>query len=194
MIKIGLTGGIGAGKSYVASRLTSLFSIPVYNCDEESKHIVANDPSIREQLTKKVSPDVYTSEGNLNKQVLADFIFSDKANREVVNSIVHPAVIRHFESWTQTQHSSFVGVESAILFESGLSLHVDRIVCVIAPLEVRISRAMLRDSSTRRQTEARINSQMSNEELARRSHYSIVNDGQTDVDTQLRNLVRLLSE
>ena len=119
MIKIGITGGIGSGKSVVAS-LLALSGVPVYIADEESKWLTNNSPVIREKLTALFDPEIYTNEG-LNKKLLASHIFNNPEQLQQVNQIIHPEVNRHFSAWVERQTSPLCAIESAILFESGFS-------------------------------------------------------------------------
>lgn len=162
MIKIGITGGIGSGKSVVAS-LLALSGVPVYIADEESKWLTNNSPVIREKLTALFGPEIYTSEG-LNKKLLASHIFNNPEQLQQVNQIIHPEVNRHFSAWVERQTSSLCAIESAILFESGFYKVVDVSLMVYAPKELRIERVLGRDSASREEIERRINSQMSDEE------------------------------
>ena len=123
MIKIGITGGIGSGKSVVAS-LLALSGVPVYIADEESKWLTNNSPVIREKLTALFGPEIYTNEG-LNKKLLASHIFNNPEQLQQVNQIIHPEVNRHFSAWVERQTSPLCAIESAILFESGFYKVVD---------------------------------------------------------------------
>ena len=140
MIKIGITGGIGSGKSVVAS-LLALSGVPVYIADEESKWLTNNSPVIREKLTALFGPEIYTNEG-LNKKLLASHIFNNPEQLQQVNQIIHPEVNRHFSAWVERQTSPLCAIESAILFESGFYKVVDISLMVYAPRELRIERAL----------------------------------------------------
>ena len=145
MIKIGITGGIGSGKSVVAS-LLALSGVPVYIADEESKWLTNNSPVIREKLTALFGPEIYTNEG-----------FNNPEQLQQVNQIIHPEVNRHFSAWVERQTSPLCAIESAILFESGFYKVVDISLMVYAPRELRIERALGRDSASREEIERRIN-------------------------------------
>lgn len=155
---IGITGGIGSGKSYVADILRHDFGIPVYDCDAEAKRLTASDHDIRRQLTELVGDDVFRGE-HLVRQRLADFLFSSEENARKVNSIIHPAVLRDFCQWAGKQSAPVVAMESAILFESGFNTKVDKVLFVDAPEEVRLERAMLRDAASKEQIRARMTMQ-----------------------------------
>lgn len=175
MIKIGITGGIGSGKSVVAS-LLNLHGIPVYLADTESKILTATSPVIREKLIALLGKELYTEEGLLNKKLLATYIFSNPEYLKEVNAIIHPEVKRHFTEWAERQLSEFCAIESAILFESGFSQTVDKSLMVYAPLELRIGRAMQRDNVSREEIISRINNQLPDETKKERSDYVIHND------------------
>ena len=175
MIKIGITGGIGSGKSVVAS-LLALSGVPVYIADEESKWLTNNSPVIREKLTALFGPEIYTNEG-LNKKLLASHIFNNPEQLQQVNQIIHPEVNRHFSAWVERQTSPLCAIESAILFESGFNRVVDTTLMVYAPMEVRIKRALERDVVSREEVIRRIESQLSDEVKKEKSDYVVFNDG-----------------
>lgn len=175
MIKIGITGGIGSGKSIVAS-LLNLHGIPVYLADTESKILTATSPVIREKLIALLGKELYTEEGLLNKKLLASYIFSNPEYLKEVNAIIHPEVKRHFTEWAERQLSEFCAIESAILFESGFNQTVDKSLMVYAPLELRIGRAMQRDNVSREEIINRINNQLPDETKKEWSDYVIHND------------------
>lgn len=174
MIKIGITGGIGSGKSVVAE-LLRLCGVPVYIADEESKRLTATSPVIRRQLTALLGTDIYP-DGQLDKRRLAARIFHDPACLQQVNAIIHPEVNRHFQDWAARQQTPFCAIESAILFESGFDRTVDVSLMVYAPPALRISRAMERDRATRAEVLGRIENQLADEIKKERSHYVIYND------------------
>ena len=184
---IGLTGGIGSGKSTV-SRLLKTMGIPVYTADTESKKLVNTSPQIRERLTATFGSQLYAN-GELDKAMLASLIFGNNENLRHVNSVIHPTVFEDFRHWAEQQQSSLVVVESAILFDSGFNKTVDVTVNVSAPREVRIRRVEERDKVSRESIEARINSQMPEEERNRLSDYTIFNDERQALLPQVENLL-----
>ena len=192
-IKIGITGGMGSGKS-VVSQLLQVLDIPVYDCDAESKRLTVSDPFIRQQLIALLGEEVYLP-SSLNKTLLANYLFASADHVKQINAIIHPRLKEDFKQWVQ-QHSAyqFVAMESAILFEAGFTDVVDQILMVYAPMEVRIARAMQRDQATRDAVESRIRQQLDDEEKRSRSHFVIVNDGNTPVVPQVLNFIHLLSE
>ena len=184
MKKIGITGGIGSGKS-VISRILKSMGYPVYDSDSWAKHLMNNHPNIRQALINKFGIETYTPEG-LNRTYLAQQIFNDKANLAFVNSIVHPTVCNHFMQWAENQHTEFVFIESAILFSSGLDTILDKVIYVNAPQELRIQRAILRDNASAETITARINNQSHDNEYAHtHSDFIINNDNQTLIIPQL---------
>ncbi len=174
MIKIGITGGIGSGKSVIAS-LLNLYGIPVYVADTESKILTETSPAIKEKLTALFGDDLYTDKG-LNKKLLASHIFTNPEYLQQVNAIIHPEVNNHFSAWTKAQASPICAIESAILFESGFNKVVDKSLMVYAPREIRIERAVLRDNTAREEIIRRIENQLPDETKRDRSDYVIYND------------------
>lgn len=163
MVILGITGGIGSGKSYISSLLHKQMNVPVYDCDTEAKRLICEDDTIRQKLTELAGASVYRN-GELQKNVLADYLFSSQQHVQQVNAIVHPAVRKDIGKWVKQQDSPVVAVESAILYESGFDTLVDKVLFVNAPLELRIQRSMKRDGSTREQVEARIGMQQSEQQ------------------------------
>lgn len=189
MIKIGITGGIGSGKSVVAT-LLGLSGIPVYIADEESKRLTETSPVIKEKLVSLFGADLYAS-GRLDKRLLASHIFNNPETLKQVNAIIHPEVDRHFHDWVAKQSTALCAIESAILFESGFDKIVDIRLMVYAPLALRIERASRRDTVSRAEIERRIQNQLPDEEKKDRSDYVIYND---DKQALLPQIQRLLDE
>ena len=197
MKTIGITGGIGSGKSYVSNLLRQKFGIPVYDCDKEAKRLTAEDEEIRQRLIALVGPEVFAG-GGLNKQLLADYLFADVEHASAVNAIIHPVVLKDFVEWSMVLprpqsrpgarasgngQCSMVGLESAILYESGFNASVDYVLFVDAPEDVRLRRAMLRDNASEAQIRARM--KMQRPELHRLQADFII-DNSTDDDTRLQ--------
>lgn len=179
---IGITGGIGSGKSYVSTLLQQKFGIPVYDCDAEAKRLTATNEEIRQQLIALVGPEVFEG-GELNKKLLADYLFADVENASQINAIIHPVVLKDFIKWTtDNRQQTIVGLESAILYESGFSNSVDYVLFVDAPEDVRLHRAMLRDSASEAQIRARM--KMQQPELHRLQADFIINNNVSN-DTEL---------
>lgn len=191
MITIGLTGGIGCGKSYVAGKM-KLRGIPVYDSDYRAKLITATNPVVKMELTRLVGPTLYCpcGCGVMQKEVLAQFMFGNPDNMARVNAIVHPRVKEDFRQWANAQKGNdFCILESAILFESGFDGEVDFKVCVDAPLELRIRRCIKRDNTTREAVEDRIGSQMDQAEKCRLADFVIVNDDVQALEPQISALI-----
>ena len=191
MIKIGITGGIGSGKSVVAS-LFQLLGVPVYIADEESKRLTNQSMTIRRQLIAHYGEAIYTAEG-LNKPLLAAKIFQDPAQRRIVNGIIHPEVKHHFEAWAAQQETPLCAIESAILFESGFDQVVDTHLMVYAPKALRIERATTRDAASREAIQQRIESQMADEEKRELVDHLIYNDNQQPLIPQVTALIARLT-
>lgn len=179
-----ITGGIGSGKSYVCRMLESR-GISVYDCDAAAKRLMRTSEKLQQELRQLVGQDVYTSDGQLQKRVLANFLLASEANKLALNDVIHPAVAEDFLS------SGMTWLESAILFESGFDRRIrfDRIVCVSAPRNVRIQRIMRRDNITAEKAAEWIDTQMAQEEVERSSHFVIVNDGKSDIEQQVDNML-----
>ena len=185
-MKIGITGGIGSGKSYVCRRLEARGFV-IYDCDTAAKRLIRTSPELQEQLTALIGPDTYrlTADGyQLNKKAVAQFLLASEANAQAIDAIVHPAVFRDFEE------SGLEWMESAILFESGAYRLVDKAICVSCPDETRILRVMQRDGISREKVLEWMNRQLPQEEVLRRADFEIINDGIADIDKQLNKILR----
>ncbi len=180
---IGITGGIGSGKSYVC-KLLEKQGIKVYDCDAAAKRLMAQDVELQQKLSVIVGDNIYYN-GKLQKSVLAQFLLQSDENKLAVDDIVHPAVARDFLA------SGCSWLESAILFDSGFNyrLPFDYFVAVTAPVELRISRIMHRDSISREQAMAWIGRQMPQEEVSQLCNFVINNDGHKDLDSQINQLI-----
>jgi dephospho-CoA kinase len=175
-MKTGITGGIGSGKSYVCQRLKA-YGINVYDCDAAAKRIIRTSETVRQQLQQLI--------GSLEKADIARFLLESESNAKAIDKIVHPAVFRDFEE------SGFEWMESAIIYESGIFRLVDRVVAVTAPEEVRIQRIMQRDGITREKALQWMQRQWPQDEVRRRADIEIINDGTHDIDSQIRQLIKL---
>jgi dephospho-CoA kinase len=187
---IGITGGIGSGKS-ILSKLFEVFEIPVYIADREAKRLMDSSSDIRLKLIEKFGKTIY-SESNLNRKKLAELIFSDPEAVSYVNSIVHPAVQKDFALWIKSRSCPVVAIESAILFESGFDLLVNFIVTVSAPLEARIERVRKRDDLSEKEIADRIKNQISEKERINRSDFVIFNDDLQALIPQMELLLRTI--
>lgn len=192
MTRIGITGGIGSGKSYLCQLLKQR-GIPVYHCDEEARRLMVENPSIRQQLQELIGNEAYI-DGALNKPAIAKYLFASDGNAARINRIVHPVVKQDFTEWAARQEAPIVAQECALLFESGFTDTVDETVEVYAPKDIRLQRAMRRDHATTEQIEARIAQQMDEEEKRRRADHCIINDGTSDLDAQLHLLLEQIAK
>ena len=181
-MKIGITGGIGSGKSFVCKRLKAR-GIDVYDCDTAAKRLIRTSPEIRQQLTVLIGEDAYHGEA-LNTAAVAKFLLANEANAKAIDDIVHPAVFRDF------QESGMQWMESAIMYESGINQLVDRVIVVTAPLEVRIQRVMKRDGISRENVLQWMQRQWSQDKVRELADDEIVNDGIADIDAQIDNILR----
>lgn len=189
--RIGITGGIGSGKSVVAS-LLQLYDIPVYIADTESKKLTNESPVIREKLTELIGDHLYTPKG-LDKKRLSSLIFADAELLNKVNAIIHPEVNRHFQQWVAEQQTPFCAIESAILFESGFDKAVDCSLMVYAPLEIRLQRVMKRDGASEAEVRKRIANQLADEIKKERADYVIYNDDRQSLIAQVEAYIQCLS-
>ena len=187
MKRIGITGGIGAGKSLVAEIIKAM-GYPVYNSDERAKELTESNPKIKEGLIHLFGEEIYQND-TLNKFALAQAIFSDESLREKVNALIHPIVREDFNLWALAQNNSLVFNESAILFETGSFKNFDAIILVYAPKELRIKRIMKRDNCSENEVLKRMNSQFSDEEKYQLTEFRVLNDGQTPLLVQVEKII-----
>src|SRR5690606_38987257 len=175
-LRIGITGGIGSGKSYVAKIFKAL-GIPFYDADRVAKNIMNEDADLRKELEFAFGAAVYGVDGLLDRTYLADIVFKDKEQLAKLNSLVHPVVIRHGEEWAGAQTTPYSLKEAALLFESGSYKSLDYTILVVAPKEVRIKRVMERDGTDRIQVEQRMDKQLPDEEKERMANFILINTG-----------------
>ncbi len=173
IFRLGVTGGIGSGKSTVCKTF-NILGIPVFSADEEGRIIMDTDTRLREDLNNLIGEDLYAS-GELDRVRLASMIFNDNNLLDSVNRLVHPLVFNKYREWCRQQYSDYVIFEAAILFEAGAEEYVDMILAVIAPLEERVKRVMERNRMSREQVMERVKNQISDEEMIERSDFHINN-------------------
>jgi dephospho-CoA kinase len=171
--KLGVTGGIGSGKTSVCKVFTVL-GIPVFSADRIARDIMDSDSEIIRKINTIAGRDLY-SDGSLDRMALASLIFNDHTLLEMVNALVHPVVFSHFASWEKNQTAPYVIMEAAILFESGASKLVDKIATIATPEEERLSRVTLRSRLSRRQVMERMKNQLDDESRIKLSDYVIYN-------------------
>ena len=191
MKRIGITGGIGSGKSIVTQLLT-IYGIPAYIADDESKRLTNTAPAIRTALINLFGESIYTEQG-LNRQMLASQIFNNDLILKQVNNIIHPIVADDFNCWCTRQENSLCAVESAILFESGFNKLTDVTLMVYAPLEIRISRVLSRDHVSKESIINRIKSQMPDEEKEQLADFTIINDGKHALIPQVEKFLEQIA-
>jgi dephospho-CoA kinase len=190
MLKIGLTGGIGSGKSTVAKVFETL-GIPVYYADTEAKRLMNESDEIRSRLIKEFGEETY-KDGKLNRPYLAGIVFNHTDKLDLLNSIIHPVILRDSDEWMQKQNTPYAIKEAALLYESSAVTHLDKVIGVYAPEALRIKRVMARDHSTEEEVRARMKNQMHDEIKLRLCDYIINNDEQNSVLEQVLHLHQLL--
>lgn len=184
---IGITGGIGSGKTTVA-KIFSLLGIPVYSADDAAKEIMVKDPLLVAQIREHFGDAAYFDDGSLNRKHISNIVFADKAQLEVLNSLVHPATIRDSEAWARRQASPYVLKEAALMYETESFHHVDKVIVVSAPQALRIQRVMKRDGVDRNAVLARMHKQLDEAIKLKLADYVIYNDEQQMVIPQVLSL------
>ena len=180
---VALTGGIGSGKSYVCKLLAER-GISVYDCDAHAKELMRTSQPLQQQLSALVGEDVFRN-GVLQKAILAAYLLQSETHVQAVNAVIHPTVAHDFEQSGQSW------LESAILFDSGFinRVSIDKVICVTAPIEVRVQRIVYRDQITPAKAQEWINRQLPQSEMLKLSNYEIVNDGQRNLDSQIQAII-----
>ncbi|MEP1487270.1 MAG: dephospho-CoA kinase [Algibacter sp.] len=186
MTIIGLTGGIGSGKTTVAKEFETL-GVPVYIADVEAKKLMLRSKIIKRKLVQLFGDKAYV-DGALNKPLIASFIFNDKAYLQKMNAIIHPKVASHFKKWVLKQKAPYVIKEVAILFENGGDTYCDFVITVTAPKAIRIERVLSRDTTTKEKVKAIMNNQWNDEEKIKRSHFVIDNIAFDDTKKQILDI------
>ena len=183
-MKVGLTGGIGVGKSIV-STVFSVLKIPVYEADSKAKLLMQSDKQLMDELIDAFGQNIFIH-NQLIPSILAQIVFNDRKALSKVNSIVHPYVMQDFITWTQSHSDDpYVIMESAILIESGLCSHFDKIICITSPLKMRIERIRKRDGISEDLVKQRISNQLSDKEKLPKCDYIIYNDDNSMVLPQV---------
>ncbi|MES2807221.1 MAG: dephospho-CoA kinase [Bacteroidota bacterium] len=176
MLKIGITGNIGSGKTTV-SKLFELLGIPVFYADAAAKEIMVTDPLLIAGVKETFGDEAYLADASLNRKYIADIVFNDDAQLAKLNDLTHPAVFRAFDTWVAgIKDTPYVMKEAAILFESGSYKFCDYSLLVTAPFELRAARVNKRDGTTRQQVEAREARQFTEEKKRQLTDYIIAND------------------
>ena len=185
-LRIGLTGGIGSGKTTVA-RIFEVLGIPVYYADDAARRIMNEDPALQAEIIKNFGEQSYV-DGKLNREYLASIVFQDKKKLATLNALVHPATIRNSIQWMKCQTAPYAIREAALIFESGVQGQLDYVIGVSAPVELRIERAMRRDKLTRQQVLDRMDRQINETIKMRLCDFVIVNDAKKPVIAQVLKL------
>lgn len=189
MYKIGVTGGIGSGKSTVCELLRDR-GVAVYDSDSRAKQLMAESEALREQLIAAFGAECYNAEG-LDRAFLASKVFGNEEALQQLNSIVHPAVRADFQAWAEQQQSPYVVLESAILFEAGFETEVDATLAVMAPMPMRLERTMARDGVDKESVMRRMEHQLSDDELHRRASRTIVNINREYLEGDIEQLHKI---
>ena len=188
MLVLGLTGGIGSGKTTVAN-IFKEFGVPVYNSDERAKWLMNNDSTLRSKISDLFGDESYLN-GELNRKLISSKVFKDSELLKKLNGLVHPVVGKDFEAWESRQTSDIVLKEAAILIESGAYKQVDKLIVIFAPVTVRIKRVLQRDKVTEEEVMHRINNQLSDEDRLKFADYIIKNDGEHLLIPQVKNIIK----
>ncbi len=191
MKRVAITGGIGSGKSTVCRALAALSGAPIYDSDSRAKQVMATNPEVRQELVGLFGEEVFEG-GVLNRALISSRVFGNPPMLQRLNAIVHPRVVADFEQWAESQSSSYVILESALLFTSPLVGHYDLAVVVDAPLEMRVERCVGRDGATPEEVRRRIGSQMSADEMRQRADIVVEADGR-DLRPAVEEIDRIMS-
>ncbi len=187
---IGLTGGMGSGKTTVANFFKDL-GIPVFIADEAAKYLMSQDSEVKNELISLFGSEAYKNE-ELDRKYIASKVFNSSEKLQELNQIIHPAVAAHFQKWVLEQQAPFVIYEAAILFETGGYKNCDKVILVTAPIQDRIKRLQNRDKSSVKEIEARLQHQWSDEEKRKLTNYEIINKEISFTKEQVRNMHEIL--
>jgi len=192
MITVGLTGGIGSGKTYVSTYFENI-GIPVYNSDVNAKKLMVTSPAIISSLKAEFGEKAYHTDGTLNKGHLSSIIFNNPSKRLAINNIVHPAVAQDFIDWQkQFKKNTYCVKEAAIIFETNGNKKLDYTITVYAPSDIRMERIIKRDNSDRKSIKARMDSQFSDFRKLRLTNFVIYNDGYLSIEEQVQKINNIL--
>jgi dephospho-CoA kinase len=193
-VKIGITGGIGTGKSAACAVFKSL-GIPIYDADFNAKWLMENNKDLIDKIKNLLSSEAYTSENKLNKSFVAKQIFSSDSLKEQLEALVHPAVAIHFDEWSKNQTTEYVLKEAALTYETGDEANLDAVIVVDAPWPIRLDRIIKRDQSTPLQAEARRKAQMSQSKKVTQADYILLNDKSlNELEAQVKSLDKQIRE
>jgi len=192
MIKVGITGGIGSGKTIICKVIETM-GYPVYYADEKAKFLINTNKNIISALKNKFGDDIYSSVNLLNKERLAQLIFNHPENLQFVNQLVHPEVINDFLSWSEKQKSTIVFQEAALIIEAEVYKKLDYTISVIAPEEIRINRVIERDNTSREDVINRMKNQVTDEIRTEISDFIIYNDDKQLILPQILNILKQIT-
>jgi len=185
MLQVGITGGIGSGKTTVC-QIFEILNVPIYYADAEAKRLMVTNELLIQDIKDFLGPNAYLEDGQLNRAYIAEKVFSDEKKLARLNSIVHPAMYKDGQRWHQAQKGvPYTLKEAAILFESKGHQLMDQTILVVAPLEVRLARVMARDKATKEQVMARVSKQMPDSEKIPLADHIILNDGKAPLVPQI---------
>ena len=191
MMKVGITGGIGSGKSTVC-RLFARLGVAVYDSDAAAKRLMTEKTELRAGIAARFGAEAYAGDA-LNRSYLAAKVFSDPEALADLNALVHPVVMADFAAWAERQAGSYVILESALLFDAGFDACVDRTVAVLAPEELRVERTCRRDGRTPGEVRLRIAAQTDDDTLSAKADYTLVNILESDLEPAVAELHRIFS-
>tara|TARA_Y100000746_G_scaffold229759_1_gene240004 strand:+ start:1329 stop:1928 length:600 start_codon:yes stop_codon:yes gene_type:complete len=193
MVKIGITGGIGVGKSYVANILEKM-GFPVFYSDQVAKELTSSNLKLIDLIKKEFGDDIYISDNIIDNKRLSSLAFNDNKILKNLNSLIHPFVLNNFNTWCKNQNSKIVFKEAAILFESKSNIDLDRIICISASIKIRIDRIIKRDGRSEDEIMQIISRQMDQKEKEKLSDYVLYNDGQKSIILQLTEILNKLEK
>ena len=191
MIKLGITGGIGSGKSTVCS-IFEMLGVPVYYADDRAKQIMTANKEVKKAIIDIFSKQAYFLNGRINRKYIAEIIFQQPEKRKLLNAIVHPAVLEDGRKWNASQKAAVTLKEAALLIQSGSYKEMDYVILVTCPPDVRIPRVMRRNKMSKQEVLNRIQSQMSDDEMRQFADFVIQNDGQVSLIHQVLNIYKAI--
>lgn len=193
MLKVGITGGIGSGKTTIC-RIFQTLNVPVFNADDVAKTLMTSDDILVRNIKLAFGGEAYLGNGELNRKYLANIVFNDEKQLQVLNELVHPATIQAFKKWAKQQDSIYCLHEAAILFESGAFKTCDYSILISAPEDIRIARVMKRDEVLENEVRTRMDKQMPEEQKKKMANFIILNDESESVIPQVLKLHQFLSQ
>lgn len=192
MVKVGLTGNIGSGKTWVC-QIFSALNIPIYYADLEARNLLNSAHTI-EKISKAFGNEVLLNSTEIDRKKLASIVFNDARELEKLNQLIHPQLREHFQQWTKNQNSKYVIQEAAILFENGFDHLMDKTITIASPKSIRLNRVMERDQISKEEVFARMNNQWSDEKKEKVADYIIYNDGNRMLLPQVLKIHQFLNK